>query len=55
MAAYRIDSNQDSGFAGVRDVGRAYVAAHEAIERGHYIQEEVPDEVIRHFTGFFKA
>ena len=31
------------------------IVAHEAIECGHYIQEEVPDKVIQHFTSFFKA
>ena len=31
------------------------IVAHEAIECGHYIQEEVPDKVIQHFTGFFKG
>ena len=28
---------------------------HEAIECGHYIQEEVPEKVIQHFTSFFKV
>ena len=40
------------------DVWRRYasnIVAHEAIECGHYIQEEVPDKVIQHFTNFFKA
>ena len=31
------------------------IVAHEAIECGHYIQEEVPDKVIQHFTSFFKV
>jgi haloacetate dehalogenase len=29
------------------------IVAHEAIECGHYIQEEVPEKVIAHFMGFF--
>ena len=40
------------------DVWRRYasnIVAHEAIECGHYIQEEVPDKVIQHFRNFFKA
>ena len=40
------------------DVWRHYatnIVNHEAIECGHYIQEEVPDKVIQHFTSFFKA
>jgi hypothetical protein len=39
------------------DVWRHYasnIVAHEVIECGHYIQEEVPDKVIQHFAGFFK-
>ena len=31
------------------------IVAHEAIECGHYIQEEVPDKVIQHFISFFKV
>jgi len=30
------------------------IVAHEAIECGHYIQEEVPEKVIAHFMSFFK-
>src|SRR6516164_5101556 len=40
------------------DIWRRYastIVAHEAIECGHYIQEEVPDKVIQHFTSFFKV
>jgi haloacetate dehalogenase len=40
------------------DVWKRYastIVAHEAIECGHYIQEEVPDKVIQHFTSFFKV
>ena len=40
------------------DVWRRYatnIVAHEAIECGHYIQEEVPDKIIRHFISFFNA
>jgi len=40
------------------DVWKRYasnIVAHEAIECGHYIQEEVPDKVLTHFTNFFKA
>jgi len=40
------------------DIWRRYasnIAAHEAIACGHYIQEEVPDTIIRHFFSFFKA
>jgi haloacetate dehalogenase len=39
------------------DVWRRYasnIVAHEAVECGHYIQEEVPDRVIQHFISFFK-
>jgi haloacetate dehalogenase len=32
----------------------ANIVAHEAIECGHYIQEEVPEKVIAHFISFFK-
>jgi haloacetate dehalogenase len=31
------------------------IISHEAIECGHYIQEEVPDKIIQHFTSFFKV
>ena len=31
------------------------IVEHEAIACGHYIQEEVPDTIIRHFFSFFKA
>jgi haloacetate dehalogenase len=40
------------------DVWKRYatdIVAHEALACGHYIQEEVPDTVIRHFTSFFKV
>ena len=40
------------------DVWKRYatnIVAHEAIACGHYIQEEVPDKVIQHFTSFFKV
>jgi haloacetate dehalogenase len=40
------------------DVWRGYashIVGHEAIECGHYIQEEVPGRVIEHFTNFFNA
>jgi haloacetate dehalogenase len=40
------------------DVWKRYatnIVAHEAMECGHYIQEEVPDKVLQHFTSFFKA
>jgi haloacetate dehalogenase len=40
------------------DVWKRYatnIVAYEAIECGHYIQEEVPDKVIQHFMSFFKA
>jgi haloacetate dehalogenase len=40
------------------DVWRRYasnIVAHEAVECGHYIQEEVPDKVVQHFTNFFKV
>jgi len=40
------------------DVWKRYasnIVAHDGIECGHYIQEEVPDKVIHHFTDFFAA
>jgi haloacetate dehalogenase len=40
------------------DVWKRYasnIVAHEAIECGHYIQEEVPEKLIQHFSGFFTA
>jgi haloacetate dehalogenase len=40
------------------NVWRCYasnIVAHEAIECGHYIQEEVPEKVIQHFISFFKG
>jgi Tripartite tricarboxylate transporter family receptor len=40
------------------DVWKRYasnIIAHEAIECDHYIQEEVPEKVIQHFTSFFKV
>jgi haloacetate dehalogenase len=39
------------------DVWRRFatnIVGHEAIECGHYIQEEVPEKVVAHFTSFFK-
>jgi pimeloyl-ACP methyl ester carboxylesterase len=39
------------------EVWRRYatnIVTHEALECGHYIQEEVPAKVIAHFTEFFK-
>jgi haloacetate dehalogenase len=40
------------------EVWRRYasnIVAYEAMDCGHYIQEEVPEKVIEHFTRFFKA
>jgi haloacetate dehalogenase len=40
------------------DVWKRYasnIVAHEAIDCGHYIQEEVPEKVIQHFTSLFKV
>jgi hypothetical protein len=38
------------------DVWRQYatnIIGSEPLESGHYIQEEMPDKVLDHFTGFF--
>ena len=40
------------------DVWKRYatnIGGYEGINCGHYIQEEVPDKLIEHFTGFLKA
>jgi len=40
-------------FLGVWKRYASNIVAHDAIECGHYIQEEVPEKVIAHFMNFF--
>ena len=58
IVSVRVGSDEQCVAVRFLDVWRLYasnIVAYEAIESGHYIQEEVPDKVIQHFTSFFKV